>query len=464
MLHNSIFALINLYLKMKILPYFFLTILLSTVQNVWSQASENKRVDGIVGVVGDKVVLESDVQKSLIDIMSKKDRPMDFNECMVFGSLLESKLFLYHAELDSVQVMQEQVDSNLQAQLDQLVQAAGSTDAAVKFYSKSSFEELSKYFREIIENNLKVSQYQNTIADNVEITPEEVKQYFNSLPEEELPIIGDQVEMAEILIEPEVSEEQVQNVIRQLKNIKKEVEEGASFSSKVYLYTEDPGSIETGGMYSIDKKAGFVKEFKDAAFALKEGEISDPFKTEYGYHIVYLEKIRGEKYDVRHILIKPKPTAEAIAEAQQLAEDVRMKILNNEITFEEAVTQYSTNKTNKNSNGLMVHPSSGDTRFELNTITDKNLYNGIYNLKKGELSQVITYNYRDKPRYQIIKVLEKIGSHRADFANDFVSIQRIALDNKKREKLGEWIDKKIKQTYIFVDEQYQGCDFANPWK
>lgn len=448
---------------MKILHYFLFTILLCTMQTTWSQTSDNKRIDGIVGMVGDKIVLESDVQKSLLDIMSRKDRPMDFDECMVYGSLMESKLFLYHAELDSIQVMPEMVEQNLQAQLDQAVQATGSIDGVVKFYGKSSFEELSKYLKEIIENNLKISQYQNTVATSVEITPEEVRQFFNSLPEEELPIIGDQMELAEILIEPEISEGQVQKVIDQLNQIKKEVEGGSSFSSKVYLYTEDPGSVKSGGLYSIDKNSDFVKEFKDATFSLKEGQVSEPFKTDYGYHIVYLEKIRGEKYDVRHILISPKPTAEAIQEARNLADEVRMKILNNEMTFEEAVMKYSTNKTNKNSNGIMMHPSTGDTRFELNSITDRNLYNSIYNLKKGEISPVIAYNYKDNARYQIIKVLDKIDSHKADFSKDFVAIQRIALDNKKRDKLSEWIDKKIGQTYIFVDDQYKNCKFSNSW-
>lgn len=447
----------------KILHYFLLTIALCVVHVAWSQTSSNKRIDGIVGMVGDKIILESDVQKSLLDIMSNPNRPMDFNECMVFGSLMESKLLLYHAELDSIQIMPEMVDGNLQAQLDQMVQATGSIDGVIKFYSKSSYEELSKYLREIIENNLKISEYQNTVVSNLEITPQEVRMFFNDLPEEELPIIGDQVEMAEILIEPEVSEEQVQAVIDQLKKIKKEVEDGDSFTSKVYLYTEDPGSIRTGGLYSVDKNSGFVKEFKDVTFSLKEGQISEPFKTDFGYHIIYLEKINGDKYDVRHILISPKPSAKAIQEAEELADEVRLKLQNNELTFEEAVVQYSTNKSNKNSNGLMVDPNSGDTRFELNSISDRNLYNAIYTLSKGEMSPVIAYRYKDKTHFQIVKILEKIDSHRADFSKDFVAIQRIALDNKKREKLGEWIDKKIKQTYIFVDEAYLPCDFENPW-
>lgn len=449
---------------MRILPYFLFTLCLCVMPNAWSQTSNNKRVDGIVGMVGDKIVLESDVQKNLLDLMSRKDKPENFGECEVFGSLLESKLFLYHAELDSIQVAPEQVEQNLQAQLDQAVQVLGSTDALAELYGKSSFEEVSAYLREIIEDNLKINQYQGVLTDNIGITPEEVRQFLSSLPEEELPIIGDQVELAEILIEPVVSEEQVQAVIDQLKQIKKEVEEGASFSSKVYLYTEDPGSVQTGGFYTINKNnSQFVKEFNDVAFSLKEGQISEPFKTDYGYHIIYLEKIRDDNYDVRHILIKPKPTAEAVQKAKDLADEVRMKILNKEITFNEAVLQYSDNKTNKNSNGIMMHPQTGDTRFELNSITDRLLYNAIYNLKEGEMSQVIEYQFRGDARYQIIRVLDKIDSHKADFTKDFVALQRIALDNKKRDKLGQWINKKIGETYIFVDDQYKNCNFANPW-
>src|SRR5690606_19436678 len=220
----------------------------------------------------------------------------------------------------------------------------------------------------------------------------------------------------------------------------------------------------TGGYYTINKNnSQFVKEFNDVAFSLKEGQISEPFKTDYGYHIIYLEKIRDDNYDVRHILIKPKPTAEAVQEAKELADEVRMKILNKEITFNEAVLQYSDNKTNKNSNGIMMHPQTGDTRFELNSITDRLLYNAIYNLKEGEMSQVIEYQFRGDARYQIIKILDKIDSHKADFTKDFVALQRIALDNKKRDKLGQWINKKIGETYIFVDDQYKNCNFANPW-
>jgi peptidyl-prolyl cis-trans isomerase SurA len=265
--------------------------------------------------------------------------------------------------------------------------------------------------------------------------------------------------------EPEIPEAEKQKVIDKLNEIRADIiDNDASFSVKAILYSQDPGSKSKGGFYSMTRETPFVKEFKDVAFSLQEGEISEPFETDFGYHIIYIEKIRGQELDLRHILIQPEIPQEAIDNAKKELDTIRKQILEGKYTFADAALNFSDEKETKFDGGLLRNPTNYDSRFEL-TKMDPTLYNQVRNLKDNEISQpILEADPRGgPPKYKILKVTNRYDEHEADFAKDYLKIQELALREKQYNAIKEWMDERIEETYISVNPEKQDCDFANKW-
>lgn len=430
--------------------------------NAQAQESAKKRIDGVVGVVGDYVVLDSDIDNTYIQAKATGYDTAKLSRCELLGTLLENKLFTHQAIQDSIVILDEEINSRMDSQIDRMVEQAGSVDEVVKYYNKKSYEEFREYFFDIMKENELASRMQEKLTKEVTITPEEIRQFYNKIPKDSLPMVGDELELSEIIIKPIITKEEHQAVIDKLNEIRQEVIDGSSFASKVYIYSEDRASLETGGFYSIDKKAQFVKEFKDVAFSLKEGEISKPFESEYGYHIISLEKIVGKNLELRHIVMSAKPSQEALDKAKKDLDDLRIRILNKEITFADAARQYSQQKETKQSGGVLTN-RNGETRFELNKMEDRVLYSMVSNLKVGEISPSTLVSDGNKNQYRIVQVTTKIAQHPADFSNDYMKIRGVALQTKQNEVIGKWISKTIDDTFIHINEDYQNCTFKSNW-
>jgi peptidyl-prolyl cis-trans isomerase SurA len=305
---------------------------------------------------------------------------------------------------------------------------------------------------------------QKKITNEVEITPDEVRTFFKKIPEQDRPIIGAEVEVSQIIIQPKVEESEKQRVINKLKEIKRDVlENGASFTAKAVFNTEDPGTRSNGGYYKMTRKTNFVKEFKDVAFSLAQGEISEPFETDYGYHIIFLEKIRGQELDLRHILIMPKVSDAAMKEAKEKATLIKKRIEAGEISFEDAARSMSDEKETRANGGVFLNPRTLDKRFEL-TKMDPVLYQQISNLKQNEISvPLVDEDQRGMKRYKLITVKHKTDEHVADYSKDYARIKEFALKEKQLETVGKWADEKIKDTYIKINGEYRDCDFVQNW-
>lgn len=444
----------------------FLTVVLALAGSVAMQAQETskKRIDGVVGVVGDYVILDSDIDNGLIEARAIGYPEEELTRCRVLGTLLETRLFTHQAIQDSLLVSSEEINGRMDDQIDTMVERAGSIDRVVSYYNKKNYEEFRAYFYEIMEQNLLASRMQNHLTETVSITPEEIRQFYNEIPKDSLPLIGDEVELAEIVIKPEISKDEHQQVIDLLNEVRNNVLSGStSFQSQVYRYSEDRKSLETGGFFVMDKKTPFVKEFKDMAFSLKKGEISRPFETEFGYHLIFLEKIDGKNLEIRYLVVAPKPSQESIDKAKKELDDLRIRILNNEISFADAARMYSHQKETKNSGGIITD-YSGDTRFELNRMEDRVLYSMVSNLKVGEISSTTLITEGTTiPYYRMVQVIDKIPEHYADFSNDYMKIRSAALQSKRNEVIGNWISKTIQNTYIFINEDYKDCTFRSNW-
>jgi len=426
------------------------------------QSIQKLKVDGIVATVGDYIVLDSDIDKGFLEITSQGGSVKDITRCQVLGNLLEQKLYAHQAVQDSVIVSDAEVKGMMDERLNYMVEQIGSMEKVVAYYQKSSEEEFRTYFFDVLKEQKLTGEMTKKIIDKVEITPEEVREFFKKIPTTELPVFGAELEVAQIVIKPKVTDADKQKVIDKLNSFRKECMEGSSFATKAVLYSEDPGSSKNGGYYKMNRKTPFVKEFKDVAFSLAEGEISEPFETSFGYHIIYIEKIKGQEVELRHIIIAPTVSPESLKEAKEKITLIRKKIIDKEITFAEAARTTSDEKETKTNGGALVNPKTQDTRFEL-TKMDPSLYGQVSNLKDNEISLPFLEDVQGKKDYKIMIVTNRIDAHTADYAKDYIKIKDLALKEKQIKAIGKWFDAKIKDTYIKILGEYRDCAFANNW-
>ncbi|WP_348798508.1 peptidylprolyl isomerase [Flavobacterium adhaerens] len=425
-------------------------------------ATKRLKVDGVVATVGDYIVLDSDIDKGFLEISSSGGSVKDITRCQVLGSLLEQKLYAHQAIQDSIIVSDAEVKGMMDERLSYMLEQIGSMDKLVKYYQKDSEEEFRTYFFDVLKEQKLTSEMTKSITEKVEITPEEVREFFKTIPANDLPVFGAELEVAQIVIKPQVTDADKQKVIDKLNAFRKECLEGSSFATKAVLYSEDPGSSKNGGYYKMTRKTPFVKEFKDVAFSLAEGEISEPFETQYGYHIIYVEKIKGQEIELRHILISPAVTQESLKEAKEKITLIRKKILDKEITFAEAARTMSDEKETKANGGTLINTKTQDTRFEL-TNMDPSIYTQVSNLKDNEISMPYLEDAQGKKYYKIMTVTNRIDSHTADYAKDYVKIKDLALKEKQIKAIGKWFETKIKDTHIKIVDEYRDCPFTNNW-
>jgi len=424
------------------------------------------KLDGIAAVVGDYVILDSDIDKTLIDLKSQGASTEDITRCGLLGKLMEDRLYAHQAVQDSLLVSDDEVAATTEGQIQELVSRTGSMAKLLKFYKKEDEASLREEISKINKLRMLSEKMQRDIISEIEITPEEVRQFFNKIPEKERPVFGAELEISQIVKQPKPTDAEKQKVIDKLNTIKADVEDNdASFSVKAILYSQDPGSKAKGGLYNgITKKSGFDKTFKDVAFSLRQGEVSDPFETMFGFHIIYIEKIRGQEVDLRHILIQPEISQEALDAAKSELDSIRQNVMDEKFTFAEAALNFSDEKETKFDGGLLRNPTNFDSKFEL-TKMDPTLYNQVRNLKDNEISYPI-YEADPRgggPKYKILKVTNRYDEHEADFARDYTKIQQLALTEKQYNAIKKWMDEHIKETYISVNDDNRNCNFANNW-
>ena len=441
----------------------------SLVQNTKSDVPSDykkQKVDAVAAVVGDFIVLESDVDKTYLQLEAQGVNVKDIESCQLFGKLLEDKLYAHHAIQDSIIVSDAEIRSMVDYQMEQfLAELNGDMKRLLALYEKDTEKAVREEMFEINKKNKLAQEMQAKIVSEIEVTPEEVRLFFSKIPKEDRPTFGTELKVAQIVSEPKVSDEEEQRVIDRLKQFKADIiEKGASFRSKAVLYSEDPGSASRGGKYTLNKKKPrMVKEFRQVAFALQEGEISEPFKSDFGYHIITVDKIRGQEYDVSHILLTPKVSTEAIAEAKERLEKVRERIESGAITFADAAREASDEKETRNDGGQLINPATQDYNFEL-TKLDTELYSQIQDLKEGEVSLVLTEQDRTgNVKFKILRVTDRINEHEANYARDYLKIRELALDEKKIKAIEDWQTEKIEDTYIKIGSKYRDCDFSGNW-
>ena len=445
--------------KTKILSVLALLLLTTPL---WAQ-SERKKVDGVAAVVGDYLILESDIDKAYIDLNQQEVDTKNITRCQMLGKLMEDKLYAHQAVQDSVKLTDAEVREQVNQRIEYLTaQLGGDIKKLLEFYKKDDEQSMREELFTLFKVNTLAQRMRQQIVKDVEVTPEEVRNFFNAIPADERPHFGTELEIAQIVVNPVAPPSAVQKVIDLLNDIKKDVEEnGMSFATKAILYSQDRA---TGGqLLTFNRNSAFDKAFKDVAFTLREGEISKPFESSFGWHIIQMDKIRGKEVSVRHILIMPDIPQEALDEAKEKIAKIRDRIVNKELTFDEAARNFSDEKETRNDGGQLINPEDLSSRFELTRI-EPSLYARISDLKDDEVSvPFLDADRTGKKSYRIYKITNRIEEHQADFTKDYVKIQDLALKEKQLKAIAKWMKEHIEKTYIAINGEYRNCKFENNW-
>jgi len=423
-----------------------------------------QKIDGVAAVVGDYLIIETDLTKYALEAKERGLPSSERTPCKILERIMEDKLFAHHAIQDSLEISEEKVMAEVEDQFNQITSQTGGLEKALEFYGKETEEDLKETMFNVRLEQRQTDMMRADVVEDIEVTPEETRKFFESIPDEDVPIFGDELEVAQIVIKPQVPQDQIDKVIDRLNEMRTDVlENGASFVTKATFYSEDKASRSTGGLYTLTRRDSFVKEFKDAAFSLDEGEISKPFESEFGWHILMVEKIRGQQVDVRHILLYPEITTKAINEAREKAEKLQKMLQSGELDFKAAAKEFSEEPETRESGGQLVNPADGSKRFELAKM-DTELYMRVYKLKENEISKVIRDEDRTgKVSYKIYKVTKKIPEHKANFSDDYPRIKELALRQKQLKEVKKWVKEKSKDTFIKFSSDYKNCDFASDW-
>ena len=428
------------------------------------QPFKKYKVEGVTAVVGEYVIVEFDIDLSYQELKAQGVSTEDITRCQLMGKLMEDKLYAHHAKQDSIIVSDNEITQQIDQQMEYMVSELGSEEKVAKYYRKESISELRKELFEVNKTLKLAAEMQRTIIQDVEVTPEEVRDFFYAIPEEERPVFSAEVEVAQLLVKPEITEKSRQDAIDQLNEWRTDiVENGSSFATKAVLYSKD-GSAQKGGLIGgVRRNSPMAKEFKDQAFSLLEGEVSEPFETEFGFHILKVDKVRGQEVDIRHIIIFPDITSETMDKARAKIDTIRASIRDNEIPFAEAARKYSDEVETRNNGGQLVNPVRGDTRFDL-TKMDPTLGAQVYDLKEGEVSKIYTdEDFKGQSSFKILMVTKRYEEHPADYVRDYEKIKELALKQKQIKAIEKWQDEKIKETYVNVNADYTDCEFSGNW-
>jgi peptidyl-prolyl cis-trans isomerase SurA len=448
---------------MKPVFTFVTALLLGTV--VVAQAPRKVVADKIVGIVGDKIILKSDVYNDILDRQRRGETVPENADCSIMEQILTLKALVLQAEKDSLQVGDDEIDALLDNQIRGFVNMYGSKEALEEIAGRTVYQ-IKEDFRQTFKERKLAERMRDKIVENIKITPQEVNQYFSKKDQNNLPFYESEVVIGEIILNPKPSRDLEKLTQDELADFKKQVESGQQkFETLARLYTDDPGSKENGGQYSINRtEKTWDPAFLNNAFRLKEGQISPVFKSKFGYHILQMVSRAGDDAIVRHILRIPKITEDEINEAINKLDSVRSKLIAGTITFGEAVAKYSDDETSKYTGGIR-QGQNGSTFLELGQL-DKELVELLAKtgLKPGEYSKPTPYtDERGKKGVRIVYLKTRTSPHRENVKDDYDRLAKEAIEIKKQKALEGWFASKIPSYYIMIDDDFKNCGTLNKW-
>jgi peptidyl-prolyl cis-trans isomerase SurA len=427
-------------------------------------AQKMEVIDEIIGVAGGEILLKSELEASALEVTKGKGGLNQEQYCSLYENLLFQKLLLNQSKLDSIEVTDAEVQGQVQRRLDYFIQMFGSVEEFEKNYGKSTAQLKDEYF-DLIKDQLLVQRMQETITKNVRTTPSDVQRYYTSVPQDSLPLIGEQVQYSRIIVDPEVKETQKQATINFLDSIRTRLMKGQGIMSiEAAKWSEDPGSSAKGGCYPLQRKGSFVPEYEAAVFNTPEGGYSPVFETTYGYHFVKVLEIRGEYYESCHILMSPKVSVTDLDRARLQLDSVMNILRADTLSFARAAQRYSTDETTKNQGGRVMNQYNGGTKHDVASLTAE-LNLALMAMQPGEISNPVMVTTEDgHQQYVIYRLDNRIPAHLANIKDDYDIFESVAREKANQEEVDKWMRKRIQSTYVQIGDSHKDCAFEFPWK
>lgn len=425
--------------------------------------AQNKLIDKVVAIVGDHAILMSEVEAQKLQAYQQGNKLTKEFSCVVLEELMLEKLLLHQAELDSIEIGEAQVNSELDQRIQYFAsQMPNGVSDLEKFYEKS-IQEIKDEFYVQIENRMKVQQMQQSITSGVTVSPKEVAEFYNSFPIDSVPLVGSQIQIAQIMMKPVITDDEKKKVKEELEVLRAKIVKGTlSFESAAKFYSCDQGSAENGGDFGWVGRGQFVPEFEAMAYNTPLDSVSPVFESQYGYHILRIEKRRGEQFYGRHILLCLKPSYEQLGLCKKRLDSVKVAIENGSISFEDAVIKYSEDDFTKGTRGVVYNQNTGTSYLDIQDM-DPMTFQYVDPLTVGQISKSFLMESYDGQSYKIIKLLDKTDPHRANLKDDYQLIKQYALQNKQNDKLVEWVNRKLSDIYVRLDEEYKTCEYRFDW-
>ena len=431
--------------------------------SLWAAAPGNV-IEEVAWMIGDEPIYKSDIERMYQEMQSDRATIDGDPYCVIPEQIAIERLFLHQADLDTVEVQESMVQMQLDQQMNYLINNLGSREKVEQYFRKP-FPEIREYYATNIRNRSRIQQVRSKLTEDIKVTPGDVRRYFDKLPADSIPFIPLQVEVQILTLNPQIPRQEIDDVKARLRDYADRVNRGESeFSTLAILYSEDPGSAPRGGEMGFMGRGQLVPEFAAVAFNLNDPKkVSKIVETEYGFHIIQLIEKRGDRINARHILLRPKVAEKDLTEALNRLDSLRSDIVEHDkFKFEDAVRLISQDKDTRYSNGVMVNAESGNTRFRMADLPQE-ISRAVANMQPGEISKpfIMRDPKRDREIVAMVKLSARIDAHQANLADDYQTIKDMYENSQREAIISKWIENKIKDTYVRIEDGWRGCDFKH---
>ena len=425
--------------------------------------SHAQSIDKIQAIIGSEILLISDIENQYNQILSQGVIETEDMRCQIVDELLLQNFLIHHAKIDStIEIVSDDIDAEINNRISYFENQLGSLEK-VEAYFNRSIESMEDELRIIVKDQFYTQKKQTKIISDVKITPNEVKDFYRTLNSEEIPIVPTKLQMSQIVIEPELSEDKKNSIKEKLNGFRKRIYNGEDFKVLATLYSDDVVSANNGGELGFMQRGDLVPEFERAAFKLKKDEISEVVESKFGYHIIQMIERRGEQINVRHILIKPKFSSLSLQNARENINSIKSDLDSSLISFKDALQKYSDDES-KNNGGLIINPKNGTTFFTFEEL-DPSIRYIVERMNIGDVSDPSLSKSQDgtQAAYRLVKLNNKIEEHKANIVDDFDLLKEYALSNKKQSVLEKWVSDNLANTYINISNDLSECACYKKW-
>ena len=423
----------------------------------------SQSIDKIQAKIGSEILLISDIENQYNQVLSQGVINTENLRCNIIDELLLQNFLVHHAKIDStIEIVQDDIDAEINNRISFFEKQLGSLEKVESYFNRS-ISSMEDELMLIVKDQFYSQKKQSKIINDVKITPNEVKDFYNKLITDDIPTVPTKVELSQLVILPKISQEKEQIIKDKLNSFRKRIYDGEDFKVLATLYSDDPGSASSGGELGFMSRGDLVPEFERAAFKLKKDEISEVVQSKFGFHIIQMIERRGEQINVRHILLKPKFSSSSLKSASDKITSIKLEIDSNLLSFEEAINEYSDDDS-KNNDGLIINPQTGTTQFTYEEL-DPSIRYMVEKMSEGDISKPSLTKSQDgtQAAYRLLKIKSKKLEHKANVIDDFDLLKEYALANKKQTVLDNWVTDNLDATFINLSPELSKCPCYNKW-